>query len=60
MVYFVPRCKLNYVTDDILFFIEERERRMSAGCSYQNPKQLKVTSVDLPGLLLDILTMTES
>ena len=33
---------------------------MSAGCSYQNPKQLKVTSVDLPGLLLDILTMIES
>ena len=51
---------VNYVTDDILFFIEGRKRRMSSGCSYQDPKQPKVTSVEFAGSLLDILTIIES
>ena len=43
--------KLNYLTDEILFFAEKR-KRMSPGCSNQDPKQPKVASVDLAGLIV--------
>ena len=33
---------------------------MSPGCSYQDPKKLRITSVDLAGLLLDTLSTIES
>ena len=44
--------KLNYLTDEILFFAEKRKKRMSPGCSNQDPKQPKVASVDLAGLIV--------
>ena len=44
--------KLHYLTDEILFFAEKRKKRMSPGCSNQDPKQPKVASVDLPGLIV--------
>ena len=55
--------KLNYLTDEIPFFAEKRKRRkkrMSLGCSNQDPKQPKVASVALAGWLLYILAMIES
>ena len=33
---------------------------MSPDYSYQDPKKPRITSVDLPGLLLDTLSMIES
>ena len=47
--------KLNYLTDEIPFFAEKGKnikKRMSPGCSNQDPKQPKVASVDLAGLIV--------
>ena len=60
IVYCVPRRKWNYLTDEILFFVEKGKRRMFPGCSNQDPKQPQVASGDLAGWLLDILAMIES
>ena len=41
-----------YLTNEIIFFAgkgKRRKRRMSPGCSKQDPKQPKVASVDLAG-----------